>query len=232
MKVAVIYGTLRKGSTYSITQLFLQRLANADLKVTEFFLPMDMPYYCCGCFSCFLKGETFCPHYKKIHPIANALEEAELVILASPVYVYGITGQIKTLLDHFAYQWMPHRPNPKMFNKVGLVISTAAGAGTGKTNKSMKENLFYWGIPKIFQYGKIVSAMGWEGVNEKKKAQIEKEVLTVSTKILRCVKGVKPTMKTKIMFNVMRMSQKGNKWNPTDKNHWDENGWLGKTRPW
>ncbi|MEG1255778.1 hypothetical protein [Clostridium sp.] len=49
----------------------------------------------------------------------------------------------------------------------------------------MKNNIFYWGIPKIFQYGKNVSAMGCEGVNEKKKAQIEKEVSAMSRKILR-----------------------------------------------
>ncbi len=61
---------------------------------------------------------------------------------------------------------MPHRPHPKMFSKVGLVISTAAGAGT------------------------------------------------------------------KVMFQIMRMSQKANNWNPTDKKYWLENGWIDTIKPW
>lgn len=31
---------------------------------------------------------------------------------------------------------MPHRPHPKMFSKVGLVISTASGAGAKKVTKA------------------------------------------------------------------------------------------------
>ncbi|MFZ2538231.1 MAG: methylated DNA-protein cysteine methyltransferase [Oscillospiraceae bacterium] len=35
-----------------------------------------------------------------------------------------------------------------------------------------------------------------------------------------------------ITFSMMRLSQKSNEWNITDKNHWEENGWLNKKRPW
>ena len=44
MKTCVINGTMRKGSTYNITKMILDKL-DSDLnnEVTEFFLPKDMP---------------------------------------------------------------------------------------------------------------------------------------------------------------------------------------------
>jgi hypothetical protein len=34
------------------------------------------------------------------------------------------------------------------------------------------------------------------------------------------------------MFQIMRMNQKSNNWNPTDKEHWLKNGWLDTRKPW
>ena len=46
-------------------------------------------------------------------------------------------------------------------------------------------------------------------------------------------KKPKPGIKTKIMFSLMRMMQIKN-WgaSPTEKEYWNEKGWLGKSRPW
>jgi hypothetical protein len=34
------------------------------------------------------------------------------------------------------------------------------------------------------------------------------------------------------MFQIMRMINKVNDWNPTDKEYWLKNGWLDTNRPW
>ena len=47
--------------------------------------------------------------------------EADLIILASPVYVYHVTGAMKALLDHYGYMWMAHRPEEAMFKKTGTL---------------------------------------------------------------------------------------------------------------
>ena len=49
-------------------------------------------------------------------------------------------------VDHYGYRWMLHRPNPDMFSKQGVCISTAAGAGTKWTNKDMADSMFFWGM--------------------------------------------------------------------------------------
>lgn len=232
MKIVALHGQMHKGSTYNITRLFLDNLSDESTEIIEFFMPKDTPSFCIGCFNCFTKGEENCPHSGIVQPIANAIEEADLIILESPCYVFGMTGQLKTFLDHLGYRWMAHRPHPKMFSKVGLVISTAAGAGTKRVTKDLKDNLFYWGVPKIYSYGKNVAAASWETVNPEKRLKIEKEVIQIAIQISKRIGKTKPGMKTKVMFQIMRMNQKGNNWNFTDKEYWLKNGWLDTGKPW
>lgn len=93
---------------------------------TEFFLPRDFGEFCCGCTRCFKESEPKCPHYKKLQPITAALDEADVIILASPVYVYHATGSMKAFLDHYGWRWMVHRPEEKMFRKQGVCIYNSA----------------------------------------------------------------------------------------------------------
>ncbi len=124
MKITVIYGTssTEKSSTYNIAKQFLAELADGD-PVTEFHLPRDMPAFCTGCFNCF-SDTTTCPHYKYIQPIEEAMQNADLIIITAPVYVFQVPGQVKALLDHFGCRWMGHKPNPQMLRKQALVIIT------------------------------------------------------------------------------------------------------------
>ncbi len=94
--------------------------------VTEFFLPRDFHEYCVGCMQCILKDEKRCPHYEKLRPLTEAMDAADVIILASPVYVYHVTGAMKTFLDHYGYRWLIHRPVASMFGKQGVCISTSA----------------------------------------------------------------------------------------------------------
>lgn len=232
MNITVIYGTEHKGSTYNITQLFLNKLKSEASVINEFFLPKDMPHFCKGCSMCFMKSEKFCPDFNDVNKIKESMEKADLLIFSSPVYVYHTTGQMKTLLDHFGYQWIVHRPNKTMFKKMALVISTAAGAGMKSTNKDISDSLFFWGVGKIFKYGKGVAAINWEGVNENNKQKISEDVERISNKILKCSKNVTPGIKVKMLFNIMRRVQKKGGFNPADYEYWKDQGWLEKSRPW
>lgn len=232
MNITVIYGTEHKGSTYNITQLFLNKLITETSVITEIFLPKDMPHFCRGCSNCFMKGEEFCPDYKEINKIQKDMEKADLLIFSSPVYVYHTTGQMKTLLDHFGYQWMVHRPNKTMFSKMALVISTAAGAGMKSTNKDITDSLSFWGVGRIFKYGKGVAAINWNGVSEENKLKINKDVDRIAAKILKTSAYVTPSIKTKALFYIMRIMQKKGGFNSADLEYWKKQGWLESLRPW
>lgn len=228
MKIVIIHGQSHKGSTYHIANILAEKIGGEK---KEFFLPRDFGEFCVGCTSCFMESETKCPHYEKLTPITEAMDEANVIILASPVYVYHSTGAMKAFLDHYGYRWMVHRPIEGMFKKQGVCISTAAGAGTKSTNKDMLDSLFFWGVAKRYQYGLAVSAVDWNSVSEKKKKAVDKATTKIANSILRNSKNVKPGLKTKGFFWMMHFMQK-NGFNQVDAAYWKEKGWTGKQRPW
>ena len=228
MKITMVHGQSHKGSTYHIGKMLADKLGG---EVTEFFLPKDFGKFCVGCCQCILRDEKLCPHYNEIRPLTDALGTADVIILTSPVYVYHSTGSMKAWLDHYGYRWMLHRPDPGMFLKQGVCISTAAGAGTKSTNKDMADSMFFWGMGKIHRYGTAVHAVNYGDISRKKHSEIEKATDKLAKKIRRNYGHVKPGIRTKLYFEVMRKLVKGD-WNKADVAYWKEQGWTGKNRPW
>jgi len=232
MKTVVIYGVEHKGSTYNTVQLFKNQLNICDDELTEYFLPRDMPHFCVGCNNCFMKGEVFCPHQEYITPIKNSMRNAELLIFASPVYVFHVTAQMKALLDHFAFQFIAHRPNKSMFSKTALVISIGAGGGMNSAIKDISGSLKYWGISRIFTFGFAIFAANWEGITGKNKQKMEKKIRKISYKIKSKINKPKLSLNVRLFFFINRIMQKKFGYIPNDKEYWEKNGWLGKNRPW
>lgn len=228
MKITIIHAQSHKGSTYHIAHSLAQKL---DGEITEIFLPKDFGEFCIGCTACFCSSETKCPHYEKLYPITNAIDEADVLILASPVYVYHTTGAMKSLLDHYGWRWMVHRPEEKMFSKQAVCISTAAGSGLKSTNRDMADSAFWWGIAKIYTYGVAVAETSWERVSSKKKQRMEKRLSAMARKIKKRQRHINPSLKTKLFFSVIRQIQKHG-WNKADMDYWKEKGWTEKKRPW
>ncbi len=228
MKITILHGQSHKGSTYHIARMLADKLEG---EVTEFFLPRDFGEFCVGCTQCFEQSETLCPHYEKLQPITQAIDQADVLILASPVYVYHATGAMKALLDHYGYRWMLHRPQEAMFRKQGVCISTAAGAGIKTTNRDMADSLFFWGVPKIYRYGVAVLETSYTRVNAKIKANIDRKTTKLAQTLRRKHGRVKPGLKTKGFFAIVRMLHKIG-WNEVDIIYWKEKGWEEKARPW
>ncbi len=228
MKITIIHGQSHKGSTYNIAKMLADKL---DGEVQEFFLPRDFNDFCVGCTSCFMKNENLCPHFEKLKPLTEAIDEADVLIFASPVYVYHVTGAMKNFLDHYGYRWLVHRPNEDMFRKQAVCISTAAGGGMKSTNKDMADSMFYWGVARTYKYGVAVRATSYNKISDSIKTKIDKKTTQLAKKIKSKNGKIKPDIKTKMFFNIMRMVQKGG-WNEADSVYWKEKGWTGKKRPW
>ena len=228
MKIVIIHGQNHQGSTCNIARSLAKKLNG---EVTEYFLPKDFGEFCVGCTACFTASETKCPHYEKLSPITKAIDDADVIILASPVYVFHATGAMKAFLDHYGWRWMVHRPEEKMFSKQAVCISTAAGAGMKSTNQDMAPSMFFWGAAKTYKYGVAVMETSWERVNAQKKQKIEKKLETLARKIRKRQGHIKPSIKTKVFFSVMRMMQKHGL-NEADADYWKDKGWTGKKRPW
>lgn len=227
MRILTIIGTPHKGNTRAITDLFLDEFKGEDTIFDEIVLPNDFNYFCYGCFNCILKGEDKCPHYNYVNPIVDKLEKADLIIISTPIFVMSCTSGLKSLLDHLAYIWMVHRPKEVMFNKVGLIITTAGGSGVKSTIKLIKNNLSFWGVSKIYNYGVTTMKMGGNYIDYENKDKIKRQIKSKAKRIKKSLNNNKISIKTKFLFKVFKASQK-NGWNETDYNYWKEKGWIKK----
>lgn len=228
MKIVTINGQNHKGSTYRIGRMLAEQFE--DSVITEFFLPNDLDHFCTGCYAC-LDDETRCPWYADKKIILDAIEEADLLIFTSPTYCMRASAPMKSFFDLTFTYWMSHRPRAAMYSKKAVAITTAAGAGAKSALKDITNTLFYWGVPCIWGYGIAVQAMGWQQVSDKKKEKTRRDTEKLAKAIKK--KKVRAGIKTKAMFNIMRMMQLKN-WgaSPVEKTYWQAQGWLGKDRPW
>lgn len=224
MKVAVVHGQLHKGSTYHMTRMLLDKLGCGKEEVSEFYV--NGVGDCVGCFQCIMKGEETCPHRRQTEDIIRAVEEADVIVIDSPTYVLNISGQLKTFFDHMGYRWISHRPHPSMKQKIGVAVSTTAGTGAGKTTKFIASQMFWWSVGKTYRLPVTVAAMNWEQVNGKKKLQAERKAESIAKAIQHKYGHVKPGIKARFLFFLMKQMHKGMDYNPLDMNYWKEKGWI------
>lgn len=232
MKILMINGTMRKGSTYQVGKLAIEEIMQEGDQLTELFLPKDMPEFCRGCAACIRESETRCLDYLMyMKRFTRMIDEADLLIFTSPVYVMHVSGAMKALLDHYGYRCMIHRPEASMFGKQAICIVTAAGGGIRSALKDIKDSLLYWGVARIYTLGVKVGTSGFEHMEQAAKDQVTENIRKLALKIHREPAAVKPGLKTKILFYIMRkVVRVGN--NPADQKYWEEKGWLAKERPW
>lgn len=220
----------KKKSTF-----FLKKLLTANVsfenKITEFFLPKDLNHFCLGCYKC-IEGDHHCPFYEEKKYIMDAMEAADLLIFTTPTYCLRASAPMKSFIDLTFTYWMSHRPRACMFSKKAVVVSTAAGSGAKSATKDISTTLIYWGVPYIKTFGVALQAMNWDMVSGKKKARLEKHTTKLAKKLSNTKKPF-VGLKTRFIFFIMSKMQSGGMGSsPIEKTYWEENGRLGKIRPW
>lgn len=97
-KVLIITSSLRGRSNSDIlAAAFADGAREAGHEVTEISLKGKTVGFCRGCLACQKTGR--CVIADNARPICDAVKDADVLVFASPVYYYSISGQLKTLLD-------------------------------------------------------------------------------------------------------------------------------------
>jgi len=99
---------------------------------------------CCSCHACFSKGDEYCPHNAVVGTVAKSIEECDGLIISGVCYAMQLNAAMKNIVDHLAYYF--HRP--RLFNKVGMVVTTTAGAGENIVAKYLRQTMGHWGVGK------------------------------------------------------------------------------------
>lgn len=229
MNILIIHGQNHEGSTCMVARELAKKVGG---QTREFFLPRDFCQPCRGCFTCFQTDLSKCPHYQELQPLEQAMLDADLLILESPVYVYHATGQMMCLLDHFATWWVVHRPRPEMSRKQAVAISTAAGGGMKSACRDMADSLQMWGVHKVYTLGFGVQAVKPTEIPAPIRKTIGRKTDALAKKLRKNAGGRGCNPRGKMWFTLMRVGHRFLPHGEPDYGYWEERGWHGKGRPW
>ncbi len=101
MKVLAINSSPRmdKGNTALILNPFLEGMKESGAEVELFYTRKLNINPCTGEFNCWLKTLGKCYQNDDMNILYPKIAEADVIIFATPVYVDGVTGQMKNFID-------------------------------------------------------------------------------------------------------------------------------------
>ena len=146
-KIIVLNGSPRKnGNTSALVKAFREGAESAGHTVTEFWLGGMKINGCRGCCAGGKNPESPCVQKDDMEQIYPAYKEADVVVLASPLYYWTISGQLKCAFDRlFAVaECDPSYTNPR---KESALLMAAEGNGFEET--------VYW-------YDRLMGHIGWK----------------------------------------------------------------------
>ncbi len=150
-KIIILNGSPRKnGNTSALTAQFKRGAEEAGNEVTEFFLPQMKINGCMGCWQGGKDSEHPCSQRDDMEKIYPKYKEADVVVLASPLYYWFLSGFLKNAFDRlFAIaECDPDYRNPK---KESVLIMAAEGTGFEESE--------HW-------YGHLEKHIGWKSLGK------------------------------------------------------------------
>ena len=123
MRILVLNGSPRpKGNTKGMVEAFREGAVSAGHHVDVMDVCRLKVNGCIACEYCHTKGHGSCVQKDDMQQIYNLLNETEMLVLASPIYYHGITGQLKCVIDRFYSAAYPTKP-PHL-KKAAMILSS------------------------------------------------------------------------------------------------------------
>ena len=103
-KVLILSGSPRKGGNSDhLCDQFLKGALEAGHEAEKIFVSEKNIGYCRACYAC--RNTHKCFQKDDMEEILTKIVEADVLVLASPVYFYSIDAQIKTMIDRTLARW-------------------------------------------------------------------------------------------------------------------------------
>lgn len=148
MKIFVLTGSPRKnGNSNTLANHFIKGAEEAGHKVMRFDAAFKSVHPCTGCNSCGMNGP--CIFKDDFEFVRQHIVEADMVVFATPMYYFGISAQLKAVIDRFyAINGQLHRPK-----KAALLMTYA-------DNSPEKEGAI------INHYTVLLNYLGWQDMGQ------------------------------------------------------------------
>ncbi len=117
--ILILSGSPRKGGNSDLLcDEFMRGATESGNKVTKINVADKKIAPCRACYAC--KGTGKCAIKDDMADILQAMIDADVLVLASPVYFYSIDAQLKALIDRTVARWL------EVKNKEFYYIATCA----------------------------------------------------------------------------------------------------------
>lgn len=118
--VLILSGSPRKeGNSDLLCDEFICGAKESGNKVTKINVANKKISPCCACYFCREHGGE-CTYRDDMAEILQAMIDADVLVLASPVYFYSINAQLKAVIDRTVARWL------EVKNKEFYYVMTAA----------------------------------------------------------------------------------------------------------
>lgn len=132
-KIIIISSSPRAtGNSDTLCDEFAKGAVEAGHTAEKLFLKTMNINYCIGCGYCFSHRGS-CPQNDDMQTIRNKMTEADVIVLATPVYFYTMCGQLKTFIDRNCFFY------PELAGKEFYYIMTAADGSTSAMDQTIEE---------------------------------------------------------------------------------------------
>lgn len=144
MKILVLTGSPRKnGNSNTLADFFIRGAEEAGHEVIRFDAASSDVHPCIACNSCGMNGP--CVFHDDFETVREHIISAELVAFATPMYYFGISAQLKAVIDRFyAINGKIHIP------KKAVLLMTYA-------NNSHRNE-----APILTHYEVLLEYLGWQ----------------------------------------------------------------------
>lgn len=124
-KIVIISSTLRKkGNSLLMAKAFEQGATESGHDVHFVDMAQLNLKFCLGCLACQSNANHSCVIKDDMNGLYDSIQQADILVFATPVYYYEISGQLKTFLDRLN----PLFARNNKFSKVYVLASCADGS--------------------------------------------------------------------------------------------------------
>lgn len=156
-KVLIISSSPRKGgNSDTLCDRFAEGAVFVGNKVEKVFLKDKKIGYCTGCGLC-NNGERVCSQKDDMAELINKMIEADVIVMATPVYFYTMCGQMKTFIDRCCVGYT------EINNKEFYFIVTAADNNQQAMERTIEEfRGFTYCLEGAIERGVIYGINAWK----------------------------------------------------------------------
>ena len=120
-RAIIINGAIRaKGNTDTLVNKIIEGSSATDIEINLVALREKQVENCMGCYQCLAKSS--CAIQDDMTELRGFIQDAQLLIFASPLYWCGVTGLMKTFIDRLFFYYHPET-KPWISGKKAIIIT-------------------------------------------------------------------------------------------------------------